>query len=1275
MNVRFHTLQRFLDVKEGQAMRSQLVAVLMMIALESMHASAGAELSTQDPMTRPRASVGEHTPLQGRGGMVGRLRGNPRYTRTISGTPLTGGVGTAYSLQYSGACKDRALGTWAPIDLSMSSPRTPDMLSPRALAPWAPFSATKTDTTPSEGCTRANECDAYGCTPGPDVQPVAWNVVDATVTPATQRPSTIYGNRSLWCGTFDQRSVGTGTFVGYRNNTFQVLYIDTGDHTGWPATFVLRFALNFSVARDDAVYLIGGGGNAEDPIGGGLDVLKQITQGQTVLPYEALVLWSGNMRTTTTGISSVNTTTGPLPKPITDENSLGPQTLTTNITINSQHRSLYLVLTSNNSKSSEDGLWPFGRGLVFDSLRVVSPANLIFNEETAPGGVLDNYGGVVLKPIACTTPCAHPILSGRSPISPCIGEVSLMAGSSLPTADFCSPDKALPTDSMWTVADPSTHQTSANVSLEACTFPVPAGTASLIATWNQYLDMPQNSGYVQLAEYRFFKGGNWSQWRNTSPSGTLRTGANQYWIQEADELTEAVQADSVQLRYSIRCLPELTSPPGQDCMPVTYGVLYDDLGLYGINGAPAPVFGIFPASLPQTTFVSGSIGGAGCSPSSVSAGVCWPGPRGSDQPSDPALPNLSIHDNVNSPLGDSIVISILTPLRQSGMGLNWRFGYDKTVSGGMTIAHTNASYKPFFDVPRIIYRLFDPSSKTWSPFDSSALDADAVVIGPQSDTTLAGNGFRMVWPPRDKVGANLPGGFTINGKAAYSQLAFLPRGTRLQYYFKAVDTQGGIAYQFQSDDAPYEVQDLPLLPGSSVQAPDILEFDVLPRAYAAGAPGSLLAGKTTTPLLNVDGAYGTWSYALDPMTQALRGLGVRADRYRLLEGVGYENNIGGGGVVPSGPRRNYFPNFSEYPIAESLSVWYRIIILSGHSRTGTWLEEPDAGVLNPWLTAANTGTDGGDRCIFASGDNFYQSLLSGGGYKNQLALNFGVQNVSPAWDGTTSNPHPMMDDRFAGGGPGLASPGTFTYPADGGCPVPNRFDVLTPTPGALSPIVYPGSAQVAAVALSFEGDPVADKDRTKTLGYAYSFQFIRQSGLSPGAPNYPHSGFENRMRVLYKFLTSCRGPRTGAASDTGKCWPCPGSSADLTANWAAATGFQTGTYGPLYAIQDHTTVTGIEAPATAPGFNQLFQNRPNPFNPQTAIPFALSRPGRVVIRIYDVLGRTVRTLLDADQPAGFHIISWDGRLDSGMAAASGIYLYRITYPDGHTASKKMSVLR
>jgi FlgD Ig-like domain len=166
------------------------------------------------------------------------------------------------------------------------------------------------------------------------------------------------------------------------------------------------------------------------------------------------------------------------------------------------------------------------------------------------------------------------------------------------------------------------------------------------------------------------------------------------------------------------------------------------------------------------------------------------------------------------------------------------------------------------------------------------------------------------------------------------------------------------------------------------------------------------------------------------------------------------------------------------------------------------------------------------------------------------------------------------------------------------------------------------------------------------------------------------------MRVLYKFLTGCRGVRE---ADDLACWPCPvpGTTVGTMAGfeWASqSAGFQTSTYGPLYPIQT-AAIPGGDPPPAPRFVNALGQNRPNPFNPETTIPFSLAAPGRVVIRIYDISGRLVRTLVDGPERAGWHAARWNGQTDAGSSSASGVYFYRIEYPDGGITSKKMILLR
>ncbi|OGB70094.1 MAG: hypothetical protein A2Y94_01970 [Caldithrix sp. RBG_13_44_9] len=73
----------------------------------------------------------------------------------------------------------------------------------------------------------------------------------------------------------------------------------------------------------------------------------------------------------------------------------------------------------------------------------------------------------------------------------------------------------------------------------------------------------------------------------------------------------------------------------------------------------------------------------------------------------------------------------------------------------------------------------------------------------------------------------------------------------------------------------------------------------------------------------------------------------------------------------------------------------------------------------------------------------------------------------------------------------------------------------------------------------------------------------------------------------------------------------------------------------------------------------LFQNYPNPFNSSTKISWQLAAGKEVQLKIYNLLGQEVRTLVDEWEEAGSHSIVWDGFNNEGFPAASGIYICKL----------------
>jgi len=88
----------------------------------------------------------------------------------------------------------------------------------------------------------------------------------------------------------------------------------------------------------------------------------------------------------------------------------------------------------------------------------------------------------------------------------------------------------------------------------------------------------------------------------------------------------------------------------------------------------------------------------------------------------------------------------------------------------------------------------------------------------------------------------------------------------------------------------------------------------------------------------------------------------------------------------------------------------------------------------------------------------------------------------------------------------------------------------------------------------------------------------------------------------------------------------------------------------------------------------LEQNFPNPFNPATAIIYRVPNPSRVVLKIFNILGQEVKTLVDRFHSSGSYTIFWDGKDDANIIVSSGTYIYRIQVGDRYQ-TKKMLLIR
>jgi len=109
-------------------------------------------------------------------------------------------------------------------------------------------------------------------------------------------------------------------------------------------------------------------------------------------------------------------------------------------------------------------------------------------------------------------------------------------------------------------------------------------------------------------------------------------------------------------------------------------------------------------------------------------------------------------------------------------------------------------------------------------------------------------------------------------------------------------------------------------------------------------------------------------------------------------------------------------------------------------------------------------------------------------------------------------------------------------------------------------------------------------------------------------------------------------------------------------------------YVGYWYLRGATATGASDEPATPQDFS-IDQNRPNPFNPTTTIQFSVPTRSQVTLKIYDVSGSLVKTLVDGSVPPGVHREVWDA---SGVA--SGVYFYRIEAP-GFVQTKKLVLLK
>jgi hypothetical protein len=166
----------------------------------------------------------------------------------------------------------------------------------------------------------------------------------------------------------------------------------------------------------------------------------------------------------------------------------------------------------------------------------------------------------------------------------------------------------------------------------------------------------------------------------------------------------------------------------------------------------------------------------------------------------------------------------------------------------------------------------------------------------------------------------------------------------------------------------------------------------------------------------------------------------------------------------------------------------------------------------------------------------------------------------------------------------------------------------------------------------------------------------------------------------YQAMSGCGGDAMatlGQANGTFKSvpvgfnWTAPTSSDPLTV--VAVVAVDIATFYVLNPITIPPAAGGVDAQtATLDAQALLLRAAPNPFVRSTSIEYTLGVGGPASVRIYDMMGRLVRTLTEDAQAAGLHSLDWDGRDDRGVDLGTGLYFVRL---DAAGDSRACKILR
>ena len=193
----------------------------------------------------------------------------------------------------------------------------------------------------------------------------------------------------------------------------------------------------------------------------------------------------------------------------------------------------------------------------------------------------------------------------------------------------------------------------------------------------------------------------------------------------------------------------------------------------------------------------------------------------------------------------------------------------------------------------------------------------------------------------------------------------------------------------------------------------------------------------------------------------------------------------------------------------------------------------------------------------------------------------------------------------------------------------------------------------------------------KTGDSATNFGIKRHYQITPAN----NSGLNANFKMNYLEFELDTIPESDLAlfesADNGNTWVKKGGTVDIVNNNVSLVGVNS---FALWSLNDKDYPTSIEGESIQPKEFSLKQNYPNPFNPSTVIKYQLAENSFVTLKVYDVLGEEVTTLVNEFQNAGQYTVKFSAEQLEQNTISSGIYFYRLE-TENFNSVKKMILIR